>query len=120
MSEKWALLIGINAYRYAEEAGFHRLQGCRDDVASLRALLVGKYGFPPANIRTLLDSQATRSAILHAIQDDMVAKAGPEDIVAFYYSGHGSECYDAARINSRDQTLVPHDGRDPGGEIADL
>lgn len=41
-----------------------------------------------ASVRLLLDSQATASAVTEAM-DDLFAKAGPDDEVILFYSGHG-------------------------------
>lgn len=119
-AQKWALLVGINRYKYADSYGFHNLDGCLNDVADIKSLLTGKFGFPSTHVSVLKDNEATRSGILRGIQNLLVEKAGPNDIVVLYYSGHGSEAFDPERINEYDQTLVPHDGRDPKGEIADI
>ena len=61
---KRALLIGINKY---QELPW--LSGSKNDVAVMRELLIRRYGFSESNIRTLLDEQATRSAILDAMEN---------------------------------------------------
>lgn len=119
-SQKWALLIGINRYRHAKTSGFPDLNGCVNDVADMRALLIGKFGFPSSQVAVLKDEQATRAGILEALRSSLIEKAQVGDIAVLYYSGHGSEAFDPERINERDQTIVPHDGRDPAGEIADI
>ena len=48
-----AFLVGINAYPSSP------LRGCVNDVHSFKALLLQKYGFKEANIRILLNSDAT-------------------------------------------------------------
>lgn len=118
--QKWALLVGINHYKYGETYGVSDLRGCLNDVADVHSLLVGKLNFPEKNIKVLKDEQATRANILSGIESWLVGQAKPNDIVVFYYSGHGSEVIDAQRLNQRDQSIVPQDGRDPAGTIDDI
>lgn len=120
MNSKWALLIGINEYKYTPQPGFENLDGCLNDVKDVRSLLIGKYEFPPAHITILENQAATRSGILEAIRTALVDKAAPGDIVVLFYSGHGSEASAPGRINDRDQTIVPHDARDSDGLSADI
>ena len=54
---KWALLVGIDEYQSVNDLG-----GCANDVALMRALLTGKFDFPSDNVKTLLNSEATRAA----------------------------------------------------------
>lgn len=104
---KRALLIGINKY---EELPW--LSGSRNDVAVMRELLVRRYGFSESNIHTLLDEQATRSAILDAMED-LVASASPHDVIFVHYSGHGSQVddLDDDEPDGLDETICPHDAR---------
>jgi hypothetical protein len=118
--EKWALLVGINLYRHSNGLDFQNLQGCLNDVADMRALLIGKFGFAASHIAVLTGPQATRNGILKAIRERLVDRAQPGDIAMLYYSGHGSECFDAARLNERDQTIVPYDARDAEGLVDDI
>lgn len=82
---KFALLVGINQYPGKP------LSGCVTDVALQRELLVTRFGFEPANIVTLTDSQATRQNIettfIHHLRDQVQ----PDDLVVFHFSGYGSE-----------------------------
>src|SRR5207247_651543 len=93
---------------------------CVEDVAEMRTLLIGSHGFRPSHVSVLVDNGATRDGILRAVRKHLVDRARPGDVAVLYYSGHGSESYDPDRINNRDQTLVPHDGRDPAGRIDDV
>jgi hypothetical protein len=59
-----------------------------DDDAQLMAYaLWAKYGYQPQNITLLTDQAASRTAVLDAIAE-MAAKAGPDDEVVFFFSGH--------------------------------
>ncbi len=108
-----ALLIGIDEYA---APGVRDLKGAVNDVALMRAILIDKFDTPAKNIATLTDEQATRAAIIKAIQDDLIAKANPEDVVILHFSGHGSTIKDRSgdEVDGFDETLVPHDGRTEG------
>jgi hypothetical protein len=110
-SEKSALLIGINTYqplgthpvsaaaagaepegRFAVGLDFENLKGPLNDVKAMRALLTSaKFGFPddPQHMHLLLDTDATRAAVLTAL-DTYVANATPGSIVVVYVASHGS------------------------------
>jgi hypothetical protein len=117
---KWAVLIGINNYRYSDRIS--TLAGSLNDVEEMRQLLIGKFEFPPENILTLTDSQATHAAIIDAIQTHLIAKAQPGDIALIHYSGHGSQMKDVTgkMISGLDETIVPYDSRDLAGKVFDI
>jgi hypothetical protein len=110
-----ALLIGISNY----QANLTPLAGSRNDVLLIRELLVQKYGFEQANIRTMLDEEATRAEILAAIRT-LSETAASDDIVLIHYSGHGSQAPDTNgdEPDGQDETILPYDSRTPG--IADI
>jgi hypothetical protein len=109
-AEKTALLIGINTYqhpsgeikvpenvprtgRYEPALVYPNLKGPRNDVESMRRLLTSeKFGFPndEKHIHILLDDQATRDAILQALQQYLVDDRHSGDTVVLYVSSHGS------------------------------
>jgi hypothetical protein len=118
--QKWALLVGINKYKHTN--AISPLAGCINDIEDMRSVLIGKFDFPPGNIMMLKDEQATRAGILAAIQKHLIAKSKPGDIVVFHYSGHGSQMKDVTgkMISGVDETIVPHDSRDPEGKVFDI
>jgi hypothetical protein len=87
-AERYALLIGIGSYPQ-----LYDLAGPRNDVEALAEELVGSWGFPPENVRRLVDSEATKRAILDAV-DRLLAETEPGDHVLVYYSGHGTSGFD--------------------------
>jgi hypothetical protein len=108
MSKKSALLIGINKYPYL--ADFAQLKGCLNDVHALRAVLEQKFKFPPENIYSLTDEQATRSGILEAMKS-ILAECGTDDTIVFSFSGHGARLR-ARRENKPSgwyETIMPFD-----------
>lgn len=126
----FALLVGID--RYANPYQAPHLRGCVADAQGMHALLVHRFGVPPAQVRCLLAPMnppadadpadlPTRANILAAWRDHF-AQAGAGDVVFFQYSGHGSQArsIDPAEPDGYDETLVPHDSRTPGVyDIAD-
>lgn len=101
---RWAVLVGVNEYEDATNYG--RLQVCVKDVHAIRDQLGGG-GFNPARIRLLTDDTPnelpTRDNILTALK--AVADATePNDLLLFYYSGHGDE-------DNNESYLVARNGR---------
>ena len=131
--KRWAVLVGVAKYAPVPERpndpkwrpDADDLRGPDNDVPAMRELLIGKYAFDPANIRTLQNEKATRQAILEA-WEWLRTSAGADDQVVFYYSGHGTrvarpkEDRDAGR-DAYTSALCPHDARKngvlPGYEI---
>ncbi|MFZ4394351.1 MAG: caspase family protein [Kiritimatiellia bacterium] len=80
-----ALTIGINSYNADNGAGWQTLQSARPDAESIGRSLSENYGF---QVRTLLDAQATRGAIMSAL-DELATDSGENDAVLVYFAGHG-------------------------------
>ncbi|KAJ6533254.1 caspase domain-containing protein [Mycena capillaripes] len=87
-----ALLIGISysgADTRVKEDGYGELRGPHADVAAMRRLLVGRYGYKEEDVVVLLDGeeggtlQPTRVNILQAI-DDLVRDARKGDRFFFH------------------------------------
>ncbi len=122
--KKLALLVGIDKYKYKS---IRPLKGGKNDVASMKRLLVESFGFPDdeANIRILTDEQATHKMIVQSFKQHLIAKADAETIVVFHYCGHGSQKRDAEggdEPDGWDETLVPYDSgrkKDPNDDITD-
>src|SRR5215203_6243284 len=106
---KWALLIGIDQYpNFGSE---WQLEGCGNDVAIVQDALSRRFSFTD-----LVLFPRPFDGILAAMEA-LVERAGKEDEVIFYYSGHGSQQPDGPEkdeADGKDETLVPHDsGRVP-------
>jgi hypothetical protein len=121
--QKRALLIGIDDYSASHwksvlsagvtERDWSNLDGAVNDARLMRDLLVALRGFGAADVMVLTDQQATRAAILSAIESHLVEPARPGDILLFFYSGHGSQVRNtrSAERDKLDETLVPADSR---------
>lgn len=124
-----ALLIGINDYtasRLGVRPGSHprfdpanpqrdwpNLAGAVNDVRALEEMLALLYGFDERDIVTLTDQQATRGAILEAVENHLLKRARKGDVLLFYYAGHGSQVRNSlsSEPDQLDESLVPADAR---------
>ncbi|MEC4811922.1 MAG: caspase family protein [Scytonema sp. PMC 1069.18] len=104
-NNKWALLIGINKYKYMRP-----LQGCINDVKLMAKILEENFGFPKDHITQLNDEQATYNGIKTAFQE-LFASVSTDNIVIIHYSGHGSRMTDREgdKPDGMDETIVPYD-----------
>ena len=107
--EKWALLIGVDDYIKGSDS--RDLRGCENDVLMTREVLTTKFVFPEQNIRTLLSTEATTQNIIRAIEDWLIGKTQPEDIVYLHFSGHGSQTDDrnGDEDDGKDELICPSD-----------
>jgi len=103
---KRALLIGINKYKIPGAD----LRGCVNDVKNLSAVLTQFYGFGAADIKTLLDTQATKKNMQAGIKA-LITGAAKGDTLVLHYSGHGANVpdKDGDEADGRDEILCPHD-----------
>jgi uncharacterized caspase-like protein len=86
----WALLVGIAKYPSVEGFEVQQLKAPVKDANALAAFLKDpeKGGFDADRVLTLTDEQATKREILMTF-NDIAKRAAPEDMVLFYFSGHG-------------------------------
>ncbi len=134
-----ALLVGINQYassdpaRFPVSAGkplvprialdgparrrsFSDLDGAWNDVESMRALLISRYGFRPENVIVLSDLDhaqdpehfASANNVLDTFKAHLIQKAAKDDISFFYYAGHGSRVLNTTS-NKYEETIVAAD-----------
>jgi hypothetical protein len=105
---KKALLVGIN-YRNSP----YELHGCINDVLNVRRHLNG-IGFPNENIALLTDdipsSLPTKANILNEFTN-LLKNAESNDLICFFYSGHGSNVRDLNNdeMDGLDETIVSKD-----------
>ncbi len=104
--QKHALLIGIGDYIY----GVPALEGPPFDIRALQQSLTEHWAFPPANIRVLLDKEATKAKILAAL-DSLVTTTKPSDFLFIYFSGHGTSSFERGDLGMDGYTgaVVPAD-----------
>jgi uncharacterized caspase-like protein len=84
-SNSWALVLGINNYKYAAPLGY-----ATNDANALVTVLVDRFAFPKENISLLLDKSATQDAIRAAFMNYADAhKIQPDDRLLVFFAGHG-------------------------------
>ncbi len=118
-----ALLIGINEYepiattptdftanRNKLGSKWINLDGCINDILSIKQLINIRFGFTENNIKMLTNQEATHESIKNELAKlKNIVQRG--DIVFFYYSGHGSQVKNSLSYDNTgsDQTIVPSD-----------
>lgn len=105
VGRRLALCVGIDAYPTPYE-----LYGCVAD-ANLWVNVFSQLGFTTTQ---LLNQQATRSAILDNL-GNLVRSSQPGDVIAFQFSGHGTQLPDLSRDEAegdspgQDEAICPYD-----------
>ncbi|NMF63333.1 caspase family protein [Brasilonema octagenarum] len=118
----YALLVGIDNYPNPN----HCLQGCINDITAIEEYIKERFDKQEyqLHLQTLKDEQATRKGIIDGFRSHL-NQAGQDDIVLFYYSGHGSQELAPKEFwqlepDHLDETLVCYDSRTEGGwDLAD-
>jgi hypothetical protein len=84
----YALLVGINEYPNPRE----RLAGCVNDINAVKDYLEQRFASDSYQLRiqTLFDRDATRQGVIQGFRKHL-SQANSNDVVLFYYSGHGSQ-----------------------------
>ena len=117
---QYAVLVGIHDY-LPQGAGGPDLPGVENDLRLMQETLVRCYGFAAdaEHMATLRGSDATRAAIIAAIQE-VGARVGADDAFLFFYSGHGTYLDDdnGDEDDGYDEAICPADAR-TGGPIRD-
>ncbi|BAZ37666.1 peptidase C14 caspase catalytic subunit p20 [Calothrix sp. NIES-4101] len=122
MPNLYALLVGIDNYPDPN----HCLQGCVNDITAIEEYLNERFDKKEYQLylQTLKDNQATRKAVIDGFRNTL-RQAAQDDVVLFYYSGHGSQeqapkefwCLEPDHL---DETLVCYDSRTENGwDLAD-
>ena len=83
-----ALVIGLGKQ---EDPAWQKINGDKD--VPLVTEMLGRAGFNKRHIRTLVNEQATKAAIVHAFLM-MAETAEKGDIVYIHFSGHGQQMRD--------------------------
>jgi hypothetical protein len=114
-----ALLIA--AYGYSEESKWNELgESTLTDMQLVRDALLGR-GVPSENI-AVLDSGATKQAIVNAIENILIPSLKKGDVVMLHFSGHGYQIPDNNKdeLDGLDEALVPINAKNDGGRKKDL
>ncbi|MFA6272126.1 MAG: caspase family protein [Patescibacteria group bacterium] len=81
-TNSWALIIGINQYKFAPPLGY-----AKSDAEAVADILEKKFQFPKSNISLLIDKDATKDTINKSFLD--FKKTLPDDRLIVFYAGHG-------------------------------
>ena len=81
---KYALLVGIDDYPGIG----NDLNSPVEDARIMYRALTERFGFDPANIVVLNDSDATRENIANGVIEHL-GQAGPDGVAVLFFSGHG-------------------------------
>ncbi|MBX3204545.1 MAG: caspase family protein [Labilithrix sp.] len=101
----YAVLVGINAYKQVTG-----LNGCINDIEDVAKRLSATNSVPESNITKLIDSGATKAAVVSAIKD-MLAKLKFGERAYIHFSGHGVQLpsTDPGELDGLDEVLCAHD-----------
>jgi hypothetical protein len=109
--QRRALIIAIDDYA---DPAIRPLEGAVNDGDVVQNLLREQLGFADHEIRYLKNRQASRQAILAAMDNWLVAGTEPGDKIFFYYAGHGYFLADTSgdehdELVPRDEAICPWD-----------
>ncbi|MCS6938712.1 MAG: caspase family protein [Roseiflexus sp.] len=82
----FAVCVGVNEYH--PDAGLSALRYAENDAKAVDALL-GDLGVPLEQRRLLCGAEATLENINAALDNLFIDRPGPNDLLIFYYAGHG-------------------------------
>lgn len=85
-NRRFAVCVGINTY--SPESGLADLTAAEDNARQFDALL-GDLGFPAEQRCLLTGAQATLAAINAALDEFIIDRPQTDDLVVFYFAGHG-------------------------------
>ncbi|MFH1726660.1 MAG: caspase family protein [Elusimicrobiota bacterium] len=97
-----ALVVGISDYR---EKFIPKVKYAGRDAEIMVRYLENVAGVPPANIKLLTDSMATKSDLEAYLEDWLARRVKEDSTVYFYYAGHGAPAPDG-----KEAYLVPYEG----------
>ncbi len=106
--KKKALCVGINDYPYDG----NDLNGCVNDAKAWANLLVDHYGFARADVKLMLDAEATKANVMTYLTG-LVTGAKSGDVLVFTNSSHGTYVADTSGDEELyDEAMCPYDCAD--------
>ena len=98
----WALIIGINDYKFSNPLNY----AC-SDAKAVQEMLLDKFDFAPEKTLLFLDDDATKSGIEQAYFGFTKNHIEADDKIFFFFAGHG---HTLTGIRGEIGYLVPYDG----------
>ncbi|MUG94123.1 caspase family protein [Scytonema sp. UIC 10036] len=128
----YALLVGIDNYHPDSSPSVRSLTGCLNDIKAIESYLRDRISsgsewklVESTDVPWILTNEkATRQAIINGFEQHL-CKADSDDVVLFYYAGHGSqqkvpEAFSHLEADNYNETLICYDSRTKGSwDIAD-
>jgi len=91
VGDKWAIVVGIGNF---SDSGVPRLRYSKKDVDDMTDFLLKKAGFKPDHVKTLLDSNATKSNLIECLSGPWLpGVTKPGDVVFLFITTHGTPTY---------------------------
>lgn len=84
--ETWAVIVGISGYGSMEDILFRASM----DAIDMYRFLRDEQGVDPGRMILLVDAEATSEAFTGSVRS-LSERAGPEDRLVIFFSGHGSQ-----------------------------
>ena len=89
IGQKWAVVAGISDYKFGGKGGLTELQFADRDAKALAEFLRSPEGGSFEHVLELVNGEVTYAKLREALWN-FLGKAIEEDLVLFYFSGHGS------------------------------
>jgi hypothetical protein len=102
---RFAVIIGISDY---QDQAIPDLDYPDDDANAFYQELLADGGFAAGNMRLLLNSQATKTAIQDAILNWLDSRENETDVVVIFFAGHGTRGYPSGEPDGYDEYLLPY------------
>ncbi|MEC7520774.1 MAG: caspase family protein [Myxococcota bacterium] len=114
----WGLFAGITDY----PGSVNDLPECANDARKLAEAVRNQGNMPSGQEFLLTDGQATTANLRQAMQT-IAQRIRPDDVLVFFYSGHGGQTdssTDTRELDRQDEYLLLHDGRMMDDELGQL
>lgn len=87
VKNRWAVVIGMSKYQFAEQGALEPLAFADKDAKDFAETLKAQ-GWSPDHVQVLTNEQATKQNVTYALET-WLRRAGPEDIIVLFWAGHG-------------------------------